>query len=377
VDFSLTDEQRMLVSSTRQLLARNSPIDRVRNLVEKGEGGYDPGVWELGSELGWAALTVPEEYGGLGRDLVDVALIAQEHGKTVQPGPLISNALVAEAISRSDCVELQAEVLPRLATGEAVATWAFAEPRQPWAAEGVQTMAIEKVDGYRLTGVKSAVQDAQTARWILVTARLDGSLAQFLVDRDSSGLTVRRQRTLDITRHFDAIRLDDVLVPASAIVATAGEGGQAVERQQRCGAVLICAESVGVGQTVLDMTVEYAKLRVQFGRPIGSFQAVKHKCATMRMWLQASTAATYYAAMAVAANTDDAAEAASVAKAYTSVAIANLTSEALQVHGGIGFTWEHDLHLYHRRAKANQLLFGDPFTHHERLAAAVEASTAP
>jgi alkylation response protein AidB-like acyl-CoA dehydrogenase len=126
---------------------------------------------------------------------------------------------------------------------------------------------------------------------------------------------------------------------------------------------------------VLDMTVEYAKLRVQFGRPIGSFQAVKHKCATMRMWLQASKAATYYAAMAVAAATDDAQEASSVAKAYAGVAIANLTSEALQVHGGIGFTWEHDLHLYHRRAKANQVLFGDPFLHHERLAAVVQAST--
>ena len=377
MDFSLTDEQRMLVSSTRRLLERNSPIERVRHLAEKDEGRYDPAVWELGSELGWAALTVPDEHGGLGRDLVDVALIAHEHGRTVQPGPLISHALVTEAISRSARAELQSAVLPELATGEAVATWAFAEPRQPWGTEGVHTLAVHEADGYRLTGVKTAVQDAQTARWILVTARLNGNLSQFLVDRHAPGLSVRSQRTLDITRHFDAIRLDDVLVPLSAIVTPVGRSDQAVERQLRCGAVLICAESLGVGQTVLDMTVEYAKLRVQFGRPIGSFQAVKHKCATMRMWLQASTAATYYAAMAVASDTEDAAEAASVAKAYTGAAIANLTSEALQVHGGIGFTWEHDLHLYHRRAKANQALFGDPFAHHERLAGTVEASTAP
>jgi alkylation response protein AidB-like acyl-CoA dehydrogenase len=375
VDFSLTEEQRMLVSSTHQLLDRNSPIARMRKFAEEDGHGYDRAVWELGSELGWAALAVPEEYGGLGRDFVDVALIAEEHGRTVQSGPLVSNALVAEAIAQSDHVELQSEVLPPLASGEAVATWAFAEHGQPWDTDGVHALAVEDGNGYRLTGVKTAVQDGQTAQWILVTARLNGDLAQFLVDRDSPGLSVRRQRTIDITRRFDEVRLDDVRVPAPAVVTPPAQGDEAVKHLLRCGAVLICAESLGVGESVLDMTVEYAKLRVQFGRPIGSFQAVKHKCATMRMWLQASKAATYYAAMAVAAATDDAQEASSVAKAYAGVAIANLTSEALQVHGGIGFTWEHDLHLYHRRAKANQVLFGDPFLHHERLAAVVQAST--
>ena len=376
MDFSLSEEQRMLVASTGQLIARDSPISRVRELADQDGLGYDPRVWRQGSELGWPALLIPEDYGGLGRDLVDVALIAQEHGRTVQPGPLLSNAVVAEAISRSDRDDVRASVLPSLATGEAVATWAFAEPRQPWDVTGVHATAVEAADGYRLTGVKTAVQDAEGARWILVTARLNGHLAQFLVERDACGLSVRRQHTIDITRRFDEVRLDDVAIPASAVVNAPGEADAAIERQLRCGAVLICAESLGVGETVLDMCVEYAKLRVQFGRPIGSFQAVKHKCATMRMWLQASRAATYYASMAVAADADDAPEAASVAKAYAGAAIANLTSEALQVHGGIGFTWEHDLHLYHRRAKANQVLFGDPYLHHERLAAALETATA-
>ena len=210
MDFSLTDEQRMLVSSTRQLLPA---IHRSTGCETRRErrGRLRPGVWELGSELGWAALTVPEEYGGLGRDLVDVALIAEEHGKTVQPGPLISNALVAEAISRSDCVELQAEVLPRWPParrwppGPLPSPGNHGPPR--WCRAGDRKS--RRIPAHRL---KTAVQDAQTARWILVTARPEGRLAQFLVDRDSPGLTVRRQRTLDITRHFDAIRLDDVLV---------------------------------------------------------------------------------------------------------------------------------------------------------------------
>jgi alkylation response protein AidB-like acyl-CoA dehydrogenase len=373
VDFSLSDEQRMLVDSTRQLIARTSPIGRVREIAEADGLGYDPRVWQAGSDLGWPALPIPEDYGGLGRDLVDVALVAEEHGRTIQPGPLVSNAVVAEAISRSDNDDLRTRVLPHLATGEAVATWAFAEPRQPWDAGGVHACAVETADGYRLSGQKTAVQDAEGSRWIMVTARVNEHLAQFLVERDTPGLSVRRQRTIDITRRFDEVCFNDVVIPASAAINTPAQAAS-IGRQLRCGAVLMCAESLGLGSTVLDMTVEYAKLRVQFGRPIGSFQAVKHKCATMRMWLQASRAATYYAAMAVAADADDGWEAASVAKAYVGAAIANLTSEALQVHGGIGFTWEHDLHLYHRRAKANQVLFGDPFLHRERLASILETA---
>jgi alkylation response protein AidB-like acyl-CoA dehydrogenase len=375
VDFSMSDEQRMLIDSTRQLLARDSPMTRVRELADQAQRGYDERVWQRGAELGWPALLVGEEYDGLGRDLVDLALIAEEHGRTVQPGPLIGNALVAVAISQSGSDNLRAQVLPMLASGEAVAAWAFAESRQPWDVDGLCAVATEEADGFRLQGIKTAVQDAETASWILVTARLGGRMAQFLVDRHSAGLSVRRQRTMDITRRFDEVSLDDVAVPRSALLHAGDPAEAALVHQNLCGAVLVSAESVGVGAAVLAMSVEYAKLRVQFGRPIGSFQAVKHKCATMRMWLQASRAATYYAAMAVAADAADAEEAASVAKAYTSSAIADLTSEALQVHGGIGFTWEHDLHLYHRRAKANQVLFGDPYLHHERLAAALESAT--
>ncbi|BCZ21766.1 acyl-CoA dehydrogenase family protein [Mycobacterium senriense] len=375
MDFTVSDEQRMLLESSRKLLARESPINRVRELADDGHG-YDERVWQLGAELGWAGLLIAEEYDGLGRDLVDVALIAEEHGRTVQPGPLIGNTLAAVAISQSGRDDLRSGILPLLASGRGVAAWAFAESRQPWDADGVCTVATEHTDGFRLSGVKVAVQDADGAGWIVVTAQLGGRLAQFLVDRQAAGIVVRQQRTLDITRQLDEVVFDDAVVPASALLHAGEAAEAAVAHQNRCGAVLVSADNIGVGEAVLEMTVQYAKLRVQFGRPIGSFQAVKHKCATMRMWLQASKAATYYAAMAVAAEADDAQEAASVAKAYTSSAIAALTSEALQVHGGIGFTWEHDLHLYHRRAKANQVLFGDPYLHHERLAAALETATA-
>jgi alkylation response protein AidB-like acyl-CoA dehydrogenase len=376
VDFALSDEQRMLVESSHKLLARESPISRVREVAEQDGRGYDERVWQRGAELGWAGLLVAEEYDGLGRDLVDVALIAEEHGRTVQPGPLIGNTLAALAISQSGRNDLRSEILPLLAGGQAVAAWAFAEARQPWDATGVCTEATEHADGFRLRGIKTAVQDADGAGWILVTAHLGGRLAQFLVDRRAPGVGVRRQHTLDITRRLDEVALEDVVVASSALLHAGEAAEAALAHQNRCGAVLVCADNVGLGEAVLDMTVQYAKLRVQFGRPIGSFQAVKHKCATMRMLLQASKAATYYAAMTVAADAADAQEAASVAKAYTSTAIAALTSEALQVHGGIGFTWEHDLHLYHRRAKANEVLFGDPYLHHERLAGALEAAIA-
>jgi len=376
VDFTMSDEQRMLLESSRKLLARESPISRVRELADQDEHGYDERVWQLGAELGWAGLLVAEEYDGLGRDLVDVALIAEEHGRRVQPGPLIGNALAAVAISQSGRHDLCSEILPLLAGGRGVAAWAFAESRQPWDADGVCAVATAHARGFRLSGIKVAVQDADGAGWIVVTAQLGGRLAQFLVDRRAAGIGVRRQHTLDITRRLDEVVFDDVAVPSSVLLHAGEAAEAAVAHQNRCGAVLVSADNIGVGEAVLEMTVQYAKLRVQFGRPIGSFQAVKHKCATMRMWLQASKAATYYAAMAVAADAEDAEEAASVAKAYTSAAIAALTSEALQVHGGIGFTWEHDLHLYHRRAKANQVLFGDPYLHHERLAAALETATA-
>jgi alkylation response protein AidB-like acyl-CoA dehydrogenase len=231
----------------------------------------------------------------------------------------------------------------------------------------VQASAAQEPDGsFRLTARKTVVQDAANARWILAAARLDGETALFLVDRDSAGVSVRGQHTLDVTRNFYEVILDDVTVPAERRLAG---GADLVQRVYDEGAVLTCSDALGAGERLLAMTVEYAKVRVQFGRAIGSFQAVKHKCATMRMQLQGARAATYYAAMAADAGAPDASRAASVAKAYVSEAMSTLAGEALQVHGGIGFTWEHDLHLYLRRIKVDEVLYGDPRSHQERLCA--------
>jgi alkylation response protein AidB-like acyl-CoA dehydrogenase len=225
--------------------------------------------------------------------------------------------------------------------------------------------AEKTADGYQLSGVKTVVQGAGSARWLLVTALLDGAPAGFVLDTEATPVPTRRLQTLDITRRFDEVSLDGVVVDQSRLLG--GPDEAAAQRLLDEAAVLTCADAVGAGTRLLEMTVDYAKVRVQFGRAIGSFQAVKHKCANMRLWLQGSRVATYYAAMCLATDTADASIAAAVAKSFTSEAISRLAGEALQVHGGIGMTWEHDLHLFLRRVKTDEVLYGDPALHRARL----------
>jgi alkylation response protein AidB-like acyl-CoA dehydrogenase len=248
-----------------------------------------------------------------------------------------------------------------------------AEPHSPWTPEGVATTATPDGDHVLLRGTKTAVQDAGGARWLLVTARLDGEPVSYLVDRDAPGLTVRRQRVMDLTRALYEVHLDGVRVPAQRALSG---GGAEVQRLLDQAAVLTCAESLGVAGRLLEMTVEYVKTRVQFGRPIGSFQAVKHKCATMAMLVHGSRAATYAAAMAADADLPDAGRAACAAKAFVADAVSKVGGEALQLHGGIGFTWEHDLHLYLRRGKVDEVLYGDAVVHRERLCGLIQSERA-
>ncbi|MDX6216565.1 MAG: hypothetical protein QOG99_2149, partial [Frankiales bacterium] len=266
MDFSVSDDQRELVSSTRRLLARSSPIASVRTIAESGGAGFDPAVWKQGCDLGWAALLVPESHGGLGRDLTDLLLIAEEWGRSVQPGPLIGTAVATVAIAESGRAALMAEALPRLATGESTATWALAEPGGEWDAASVSMQAVGHDDGYVLHGTKTQVPDADTADWLVVTTRLDGDPAQFLVPRGTAGLSVRRLVTLDITRRLDEVTFDHVWIPSSALLSGLVPAALAVERQLQVGEVLVSADSVGVAARLLEMSVDYAKLRVQFGR---------------------------------------------------------------------------------------------------------------
>ncbi|EKF25186.1 acyl-CoA dehydrogenase, N-terminal domain protein [Mycolicibacterium hassiacum DSM 44199] len=372
MDFELTDEQRGLVDATRSLLDSRSSVQRARALIDAPDG-FDAELWRLGCELGWPALAIPEDEGGLGQHAIDLALVAIELGRGLAATPFIPAVVVADALTGSGH-EAKSKILQSISEGSLVATWAFAEVGRPWTPAGVRTRAERRGDGYRLSGAKASVQDADGAQLLLVDALLDDRPARFLVPTDAEGLRIDRARTLDVTRSYCDVTFDGVVVPADALVAAGQDADRSLARTLRLHTVLLCAEMVGIGERLLAMTVDYVKNRVQFGRPVGSFQAVKHKCADMRIWVQACTAATYYAAMTLDGRGDllDAEHAVSVAKAYTSDAIGRIAGEALQLHGGIGFTWEHDLHLYLRRGRVNALLAGDATEHRERLCRMVQ-----
>jgi alkylation response protein AidB-like acyl-CoA dehydrogenase len=365
VDFQLTEEQAGLVETTRSLLTSKASLQAARDLVDSA-GGFDTRLWQAGAELGWPALTIPESDGGLGQDCIDLALVCMELGRGLAATPFIPTVVVADAVLQSDHGE-KSKLLRATAEGTLTTAWAFAEAGRPWSASGIRAEAQRREQGYVLNGMKVCVQDADSAQLLLADVLLDGQPARFLVPTDSAGLRVQRQHTLDVTRSYCDIIFDDVAVPESARCDGVAGAEASIARSLQLNTALICAELVGIGGRLLDMTVDYVRQRVQFGRPVGIFQAVKHKCADMRIWTQASTAAMYYAAMTIDSAHHDAAHAGSVAKAYVSDAINRVAGEALQLHGGIGFTWEHDLHLYLRRARVNALLYGDAVFHREQL----------
>jgi alkylation response protein AidB-like acyl-CoA dehydrogenase len=369
VDFQLSDEQRGLVDSTRSLLSSKWSITRARDLIDSG-GGVDAEAWRLGTELGWPALAIAETEGGLGQQAVDLALVARELGRSLAATPFIPTVVAADAIGRS-AAEQRSKLLQSISEGSLTATWAFAEFGQPWSVAGLTTRAHRRGDGYLLNGSKVSVQDADTATLLVVDALLDDVPARFLVPADADGVQIERQHTLDVTRSYSDVTLTDTPVDGAALCAAGDSAHSALTRTMALNTVLVCAELVGIGERLLAMTVDYVKERVQFGRPVGSFQAVKHKCADMRIWVQASTAATFYAAMTLDSDHHDADHATSVAKAYVSDAVNRVAGHALQLHGGIGFTWEHDLHLYIRRARVGALLSGDARSHREQLCAAL------
>jgi alkylation response protein AidB-like acyl-CoA dehydrogenase len=374
MDFELTDEQRGLVDSTRSLLASKSSIAKARELVVSGEG-FDRELWRHGVELGWPALAIAERDGGLGQQSIDLALVAIELGYGLAATPFIPAVVAADALTTSAHGERSA-LLQSIADGTLIPTWAMAEFGRSWSAAGIGTRAERRGDGFVLTGEKVSVQDADAAQLLIVDALLDKAPARFAVPADAHGMRINRQQTLDVTRSYCQVGLDGVTVDSAALCAVGEAAARSVERTLQLHTVLVCAELVGIGQRLLTMTLDYVKDRVQFGRPVGSFQAVKHKCADMRIWVYASAAATYYAAMAIDGDQPDAARAVSVAKAYVSEAINDVAGQALQLHGGIGFTWEHDLHLYLRRARANALLAGDARHHREQLCRLLENATA-
>jgi alkylation response protein AidB-like acyl-CoA dehydrogenase len=352
VDFELTEEQAALREVSRSMLAVSCPPQLVRSLANAGQD-VDDKLWQRGAELGWIGLAVPEEHDGAGQGLVELCLVAEELGRAAAPGAFLDSALIALVLARRG----QDELVRALAEGGLKASLAH---------HGSVAGSYD-ADELVLSGRATAVQAAAAADWLLVTAASDQGTRLVLVDRARA--SVEPRRTLDETRRWYDVVLDGVRVSA-ADVLTADE--TEIQWLTDACAVLTAADSLGVGERLLDMTVGYVKVREQFGRPLGSFQSVKHKVADMLTTLKGARAATYYAAMALDAGVADATVASSVAKAFTGEGVAALAGEALQTHGGIGFTWEHDLHLYLRRAKVNEVLFGAAAEHYERLVALLE-----
>ena len=354
MDFELTEEQAALREVSRGMLGTSCPPALVRSLAAAGKD-LDDKLWQRGAELGWTGLAVPEEQDGAGQGLVELCLVAEEIGRAAAPGPVTDTALIAFTLARLG----HSALLPALAAGELKASLAGHGPVTG------QPDGDDLVHGdIELRGRASAVLSAAAADWLLVT--VDGAAGRLLVLVErSAAAAVEPRRTLDETRRWYDVVLDGVRVPAANVV---GGDPADVRWLTDAAAVLNAADSLGVGERLLEMTVGYVKVREQFGRPLGSFQSVKHKVTDMLTTLKGARAATYYAAMALDAGVADATTAASVAKAFTSEGVAELAGQALQTHGGIGFTWEHDLHLYLRRAKVNELLYGAPAEHYERLA---------
>jgi alkylation response protein AidB-like acyl-CoA dehydrogenase len=371
VNFAFSEEQEELRRITRQFLEAKSPEAEVRRLMDTTEG-YDPAVWsQMAQELGLQALIIPEEYGGQGFTHVELTVVLEEMGRALLCAPFFSSVVLAtNTLLHSGDEAAKKELLPQIASGETIATLAFTEPNGRWDAQGIEATARRDGDGWRIDGTKMFVLDGHSANLIIVAARTgDGdpaeSVSLFRIDGDADGLTRTALSTMDQTRKQAKLELSGV--PAT-LIGTENQGWDVLARVLDLAAVGLAAEQVGGAQFVLEMSVQYAKDRVQFGRPIGSFQAIKHKCADMLVEVESAKSAAYYAAWCAAELNDELPEVACLAKAYCSEAYFHAAAENIQIHGGIGFTWEHPAHLYFKRAKSSELLFGDPTYHRELLA---------
>jgi alkylation response protein AidB-like acyl-CoA dehydrogenase len=365
VDFAFSSEQEEFRHSLRRFLADRSPAAEVRRLMETG-AGYDPQVWkQMADQLGLQGLSIPEEFGGAGSTPVELGIAFEEMGRVLFCAPFLSTVgLAAQALLAAGDDQAKRAYLPRIADGSLLATVAVTEEDGRWDLAAVRTRAIPDSGAFRLDGTKMFVVDGHIAELLLVVARTDSGLGLFAVDADA-GVVRAPLQTLDMTRKL--ARLEFTRAPAR-LVSVPGDATAALSQALDLALVALTAEQAGGARRCLDMAVDYAKIRMQFGRPIGSFQAVKHKCAEMLLEVESARSAAYHAAGTAAETPDELGVAASIAKAYCSEAYFRVAAETIQVHGGIGFTWEHDAHLYFRRAKSTQLLLGDEHYHRERFA---------
>jgi alkylation response protein AidB-like acyl-CoA dehydrogenase len=369
VYFDLTDEQQAIKATARDFLAARYKSERIRELAQS-EHGFEQSDWEEMAELGWPGLALPEEWGGQGLGAVELAVLFEELGYALAPSPIFSNTIAGLALALCGSDEQRERWLRPLAAGERRGTPALWDAGTPATPGGFAMEARAEGDGVVLDGEKVLVMDAASADFFLV-ATSDGR--RHLVERGAEGITVNAEPSIDLTRRLHSVRFDGVRVAAADTLPA--EGADYLPVLFRL-CVALAAESTGIAQRALEMAVSYAKDRKQFGRPIGSYQAVSHRCAQMLLETENSRSIVYGAAWAADAEPESLPLAASMAKAYASDAGWRVPDASIQVHGGIGFTWEHDLHFFLKRGKANAAMFGDARWHRDRVAEAVLAEAA-
>lgn len=369
VTYAPSEEHDLIRSTARQFLGARLGMETVRDLM-MSEGGFDPVIWKEMADMGWAGLAIAEDHGGAGFGPVEMSVLLEEMGRAVTPGPFFASAVLATtAIQEVATPEQCAELLPSLASGEKTASLAIFEKAHDRTPGDTSTVASRTDDGWKIEGTKRAVLSGETADMILVTAATDDGLGLFVIDGDAPGVEIEPEPVLDLTRRQATVKLDSVTVGEESRLGD-GDAAPGLERALSMARVALAAEQVGGAQRCMEMSVDYAKTRHQFGRPIGSFQAIKHRCANMLMKVEHARSATYYAAR-VTEDPEELALAAPLAAAVASEAYVWVAGETIQVHGGIGFTWEHDAHVYLKRAKASSLLFGSPGYQRDLLGKAI------
>jgi len=366
-------EKILFASTTQAFLQKEVPLSRVRELHAQGVS-FEPAWWRRAAELGWTALLVPEELGGgsvSGDGVADLAMVAEQLGKTVAPGPLYPVSTVLAGLVDGADPQSHEATIESLISGETVASWAVYEPGQGWAPHEPSVTATAITSGHRIDGVKDRVEAGAQSGLLLVVAKTDDGVGQFLVPTDAPGVRIEPQQSIDLVKQYARVHFDGVVVDRGAAI---GGAAGLIDRQSQIAQVLQCAEVVGILQTVFDFTVAWALDRHTFGRPLASYQALKHRFADMKMWLEACRATTAAAVAATSARSSDAALSASIAKSYVGEMATDIIQGCVQMHGGIGVTWEHDLHVYLRRAALYRSMFGTPEEHNLRVYQLQEAA---
>lgn len=375
MDIQLNEDQVEIARQARRFCEKESPMSYVRAMFESDRGFTDE-VWNKMVEMGWTAMRIPEKYEGLGLELLDLALVLEEMGRAVVPGPFFSTVLLAaETLIEAGSEAQKKHYLTGIAAGEMRGTLALYEQDGGADIGYIQMGAVADGEDFVLNGIKLLVPDAHTADFLICAARTEPGddpetgVTLFLVDPRADGVCISLLPTMDGTRKLCAVEFRAVRVNGDGVLGTPNQGGGALRRALQRAQVGLCAECVGGSQQAMEIASEYAKVRIQFDQPIGAYQAIKHRCAQMYVETESARSLLYWAAWAQDhGEAKEAAIAASVAKAYCSEVYRNTSTSALQVLGGTGFSWEHDIHLYLKRAKANEVALGDPVYHREQVA---------